>query len=156
MNENCPTDHPTEQTLSAYHDGELAVETRAVVEQHLVDCEPCSLWLADFRKMSGLFAGSAPMGLSQIAWKRLHDKLDDVVERGLVRYAWEISGLAAAILLAGSIWLSQLADPSTTSAAVVPPWVNAAASGNSVVQETPTPAAAWYLADAKGTSEFGQ
>jgi anti-sigma factor RsiW len=151
MTEPCPT----EQTLSAYHDGELAADMRAEIARHVADCNPCTQFLAELRNISGMFAASSPDGLSQIAWHRLHAKLDDVLERGLVRYAWEVSGVAAAILIAGSIWLAQLADPSTASA-VVPPWVGAQASANPIVQEAPTPAAAWYLADAKSTSDYGQ
>jgi anti-sigma factor RsiW len=148
--------HPTEQTLSAYYDGELAVDVRADVARHVVDCSPCTLFLTELRNISGRIAGSSPDGLSQIAWARLHAKLDDVLERGLVRYAWEVSGVAAAILLIGSIWLTQLAEPSSATAAAVPPWIGAQASANPIVAEAPTPAAAWYLADAKSNADFGQ
>ena len=151
MNEKCPT----EQTLSAYHDDQLAADAHAEIARHAADCDPCARFLAELRNISGMFAASSPDGLSQVAWHRLHAKLDDVLERGLVRYAWEVSGIAAAILLAGSIWLTQLANPSSANA-VVPPWVQAQASANPIVQEAPTPAAAWYLADAKSTADYGQ
>jgi anti-sigma factor RsiW len=146
---------PPQQTLSDFHDGELAAEVRDVVERHVADCNPCTLFLAELRNISGLFAASSPEGLSQIAWHRLHSKLDEVLERGLVRYAWEVSGIAAAILLVGSIWLAQLTEP-TAASAVVPPWVGAQASANPIVEVAPTPAAVWYLADAKSSSDYGQ
>ena len=82
------------------------------------------------------------------------------MERGLVRWAWEVSGIAAAILLVGSIWLAQLEQaqlvPSREPAngsVVVPPWIGAQASVDPVVREAPTPAAAWYLADARNSSD---
>jgi anti-sigma factor RsiW len=146
--ENCPT----QQDLSAYHDGELTVEQHDVVARHLAWCQACARQLAQLRQMSAFIASRSPDGLSQIAMKRLHSKLDEVIERGLVRWAWEVSGIAAAILLVGSIWLAQLREP-TSAAVVVPPWVGAQASVDPVVREAPTPAAAWYLADARSSSD---
>jgi anti-sigma factor RsiW len=149
MTDNCPTD----QTLSAYHDGEITVADRAVLSRHLAWCEACARRMDRLRQMSAFISSGAPDGLSQIAMRRLHNKLDEVMERGLVRWAWEVSGIAAAILLVGSIWLAQLAEPASAATAVVPPWVGAQASVDPVVQETPISPAAWYLADARNTSD---
>lgn len=162
MNNQCPT----EQQLSAYHDGELAIGDRAEMARHLAHhlawCEACMRHLQQLRQMSGLVGSMSPDGLSQIAWHRLHAKLDEVMERGLVRWAWEVSAVAAAILLVSSVWLMRLSDsnssnPGTTAAAgataVVPPWVSVQASADTVQSETSTPAGAWYLADSRGASD---
>lgn len=147
-----PDDHPSDQQLSAYHDGELPADRRAIVAAHLNWCQLCLERIESLKQMSALFASSAPNGISQIALRRLHAKLDEVMERGLVRWAWEVSGIAAAILLASSIWLARAADPSA-SAATVPPWVVSRASADPVVSDAPTPAAAWYLVDARNSSD---
>jgi anti-sigma factor RsiW len=154
------TDHPTEQKLSAYHDGEIAGDEREMLAGHLAWCQVCLRQLEQLKQMSALVASSAPDGISQIALRRLHNKLDEVIdrgiERGLVRFAWEVSGVAAAILLVGSVWLARLGQPVSPMVPVspaVPPWVSAQASVDPVVQDAPTPAAAWYLADARNTSD---
>jgi anti-sigma factor RsiW len=178
---------PTEQALSAYHDGELSPADRAEMARHLVWCEACMQQLAQLKQMSGLLTSMSPEGLSQIAWHRLHAKLDEVLERGLVRWAWEVSAIAAAILLISSVCLMRISEPNSTTAAVsavnvpgfnvpgsnvtglnvpgsnvmasnimaaVPPWVHAQASADPVLSEpATTPAQAWYLADARGSSE---
>ena len=143
---------PTEQVLSAYHDGELAAAERAAIGQHVASCSACTQQLESLQLMSALLIGSQSDGLSQIAWRRLHDKLDEMAERGLVRWAWEVSGIAAAILLIGSVWLTQLADP-TSATASVPPWVGVQTSADPALQEAPTPAAVWYLTDAKNAAD---
>ena len=66
-------------------------------------------------------------------------------------------------LLAGQVvsgWLEmshaqlKAADPASASAsASVPPWVVSQASANPVINDAPTPAAAWYLADARNSSD---
>jgi len=148
MTDNCPS----EQKLSAYHDGELLAEDRERLARHLAWCQACVRRMEQLKQMSAFIASGSPVGLSQIALRRLHNKLDEVIERGLVRWAWEVSGIAAAILLIGSVWLARLAEPVSASVSV-PPWVGAQASADPVIQETPTPAAAWYLADARNSSE---
>jgi anti-sigma factor RsiW len=149
--------HPTDQQLSAYHDGELPADQRPVLAAHLAWCEACLKRIEQLKQMSSLLASSAPNGISQIALRRLHSKLDEVIERGLIRWAWEVSGIAAAILVAGSICLSQAADPASamgaSAGASVPPWVVSQASANPVINDAPTPAAAWYLADARNSSD---
>jgi anti-sigma factor RsiW len=153
MNEN----HPTDQQLSAYHDGELPVADRAMVSAHLAWCQACLKRIDQLTQMSVLLSSSAPNGISQIALRRLHSKLDEVMERGLIRWAWEVSGIAAAILLAGSIMLYRASD-SAGGAVSVPPWVVSRASADPLVSDpatssAATPAAAWYLVDARNSSD---
>jgi anti-sigma factor RsiW len=146
---NCLTD----QKLSAFHDGEITADERAVLSRHLAWCEACIRRMEELRAISSLISSGTPGGLSQIAMRRLHNKLDEVMERGLVRWAWEVSGIAAAILLVGSIWLAQLAEPASAATAVVPPWVGAQASVVSATPESSSAAEVWYLADARNTSD---
>jgi anti-sigma factor RsiW len=148
--------HPTDQQLSAYHDGELPSDERSALAAHLAWCHACLKRIDQLTQMSSLLAGSSPNGISQIALRRLHAKLDEVMERGLIRWAWEVSGIAAAILIVGSIMLARMADPSsarTNTGVSVPPWVVSQASADPVVSDAATPAVAWYLADARNSSD---
>jgi anti-sigma factor RsiW len=157
VNDMTTDNHPTDQQLSAYHDGELPSDQRSALSAHLAWCQDCLKRIGQLTQMSSMFASSSPSGISQIALRRLHAKLDEVIERGLVRWAWEVSGIAAAILIVGSILLARMADPSTARAssagASVPPWVATQASADPVVSDAATPAAVWYLADARNSSE---
>jgi anti-sigma factor RsiW len=148
--------HPTDQQLSAYHDGELSSDQQSLLSAHLSWCEACLKRIEQLTQMSSLLAGSSPTAISQMALHRLHAKLDGVIERGLIRWAWEVSGIAAAILIVGSIMLARMADPSSArsnTGASVPPWVVSQASADPVVGDVATPAAAWYLADARNSSD---
>jgi anti-sigma factor RsiW len=171
MTNNCPT----EQQLSAYHDGELTGDERAGIASdlgsdlashlasHLAWCQTCTLRLQQLRQMSASFGALPADGLSQIAWHRLHAKLDEVMERGLIRWAWEVSAIAAAILVVSSVWLTRLSDKhdrhgvgtsvAAAATAIVPPWVGAQAATDPAQVEAPSPAAMWYLADARNSSE---
>jgi len=138
-----------ELQLQAYHDGQLDAEQQSSMQQHLSECEPCRSALAALQSMSALFAGVPQPTLSQISRHRLHAKLDATMERGLVRFAWSLSGAAAAVLLVGSIWLSQAKDPVQSA----PPWVEAVAYAHPLGDRAETPAAQWYLADASTRSD---
>jgi anti-sigma factor RsiW len=149
-------DCPDELRLSAYHDGELSPELRAEVASHVADCEPCVDYLDGLRQVSAWLTSSAAAGagLSQMARARLHRRLEATWEQGLVRFGWELSGLAAAVLLAGSAWMAWAASrPATAAAAAVPPWVAARTVAEpATTVATVTPAAAWYGVDADSGS----
>ena len=153
---------PNELRLDAYHDGELSPADRAEVELLLADSPSGIQYLAELARMSAWLAteaGASAARLSPMSRARLHKRVDAVVEpllleERLVRFGWELSGVAAAVLLVGSAWLmSATANPTAASAATggtVPPWVGAqvAAVADPVAAQQPaTPAAAWYLAD---------
>jgi anti-sigma factor RsiW len=132
-----------ESRLSAYYDGELSLAEQAAVESHLSSCGDCREALASMRKTSALFAASQPAGLSQIARHRLHRNIDRQMERSLVRLSWAMSGIAAAIVVAGTLWLNRFdtvkylpADPKSVATVIYPP------------SDAATPAEQYYLADA--------
>ena len=104
--------------------------------------------------MSRLLIGSAamsrPMRLSQIGLHRLHRRVDQAMEEGLLRFVRVFNAIAACVLVAGSAWLlmktrDDRAVENTTPAA--PPWVDVADVSDSPSGAYSTPAAAWYLAD---------
>ncbi len=146
-----------ELRLAAYHDGELSPADRADVERQLADSPSGMQYLAELARMSAWLAteaGAAAAGLSPMSRARLHRRVDAVMEQGLVRFGWELSGVAAAVLLVGSAWLMSAttgANTASAATATVPPWVGAqvAAVADPVAQaqQPATPAAAWYLTD---------
>jgi anti-sigma factor RsiW len=93
------------EKIEAYHDGELDTAARAEVERHLESCGPCAALLMRIQDMSRLFADAAPVRLSQIGLARLHANLDLLTDRGLLRLARVMTGLAAAVLVCGTLWL---------------------------------------------------
>ncbi len=140
-----------ESQLHAYHDDELDASSRAAFENHLGRCAACAASLAELQNISALFAATPREHLSQIAKHRLSNQIDASMERGLVRFAWSLSGVAAAVLLCGSFWLSQVKSREVTH--VAPPWVEAVVSSHNLSDSAATPAAQWYLADASSRNE---
>lgn len=111
------------QKLAAYHDGQLDAVIRAEMEQHLAACGNCSTDLAELQNVSRLFADYPVARLSQIALYRLHSNLDLLTDRGLLRLARVMTGLAASVLLLGSLWLMRphpAVTPINTSVALLP------------------------------------
>lgn len=135
---------PYSNEIEALHDGELPEARRAEVGTHFEACAACRSELADLQEMSQAMA-DLPLGhLSQIGRHRLHVRLDQAMESGIVRTAWMLSGLAASILVVGSLWLSQSQE--VTQAA--PPWVEVSMATTPLNREVSTPATEWYLAGA--------
>ena len=111
------------QKLEAYHDRQLDAVSRAEIEQHLAACGNCSADLAELQNVSRLFADYPVARLSQISLYRLHSNLDLLTDRGLLRLARVMTGLAASVLLLGSLWLMRphsVVTPVNTSVALLP------------------------------------
>ena len=144
---------PTGQELSAYHDGRVSGERLGLLQQHIAECDPCTLEISRLAALSSLFANAVRPHLSQMSRHRLHNKIDQAMERGLIRFGWSISGIAASILLVSSVWLTHVGTAKKTTESA-PPWLGVAVStdADSVVQNASTPAAALYLADASAGS----
>jgi len=139
---------PTEQKLGVWHDGQMSEAERAVVSAHLAECPACQLVAARLSAMSRLFADAPRQRLSQIARARMNRHMDAVMDRGMLRLAWTLSGLAASVLVVCSVWLMNLKP--TAATAPPPPWVGVtfASDAGQAAREPATPAAEWYLADA--------
>jgi anti-sigma factor RsiW len=99
------TECPIDSQLDAYCDGEVAPDERARIERHLENCSACSARVDEIQAMSRAFAEATPPRLSQISLHRLHARLDVLVDRGFIRLARVLTGLAASILLFGTAWL---------------------------------------------------
>jgi anti-sigma factor RsiW len=150
---------PTGEELSAYHDGRIVGTRLELIQSHVADCQPCGLELSRLSAMSRLFATAVRPRLSQIARHRLHENVDLAMERGLIRFGWTLSGIAASILVVGSALLMHVGSTtyggaSRQTAEAAPPWLGVAANSyaDSLVVNARTPAAALYLADATSDS----
>ena len=87
--------------IGAYLDGELPSDERRALEAHLSSCEPCP------RDGRGAVAQGAvrrrgiPGVAGRGAVERLHDGAEWLFERGTLRIARVLSGIAACLLIAG-------------------------------------------------------
>jgi anti-sigma factor RsiW len=116
---------PNIPQISAYHDGELAGEQREQIERHLRDCPQCAAELDELRRLSQQLAEAAPRpALSLEAARRLHDHVEELTDRSVLHFAEILSGLAAAVMLAASLWTAR---PASVAAEPVAPWEQAIA-----------------------------
>ena len=110
------------QNLDAYADGELPADERRRVEQHLAICAACARELARLRKLSAIIGAYRPV-LSSDALERIHNAVGQTWDVGILRIARRISAVAAAVVLAGSLYLTFF---ETEQATAVPVWEQAA------------------------------
>jgi len=143
-----PLTCPSETELGAFHDGELEYQRHEEIASHVASCESCASFLGGLRAMSQLFAAAPRPEPSFVSMSRLQRRLDSFSDAGLLRIAWTLSGIAAAILVAGSLWLKLSDPPAPTVVQSAPPWVNVTPSADTdaLALGANTPAA-WYLAE---------
>lgn len=141
------------QYLEAYLDDELPEPDRRRVQQHLAICAACSRELARLRRLSGAFANYRPM-LSADALDRIHDAVANAWDIGVIRLSRRISAVAAAVVLAGSLYLTFFQAEQATA---VPVWEQAAVSRPADVQSADPTAngeqaqlAEWIVSDLSG------
>lgn len=97
---------PYSQQMSAYHDGELAEETRLQLEQHLNSaCPACAVELQQWRRLSSLILSAAAPPLSDVAKRKLYQLAPAVREASFIRLAEWTTALAASVLVAVSGWM---------------------------------------------------
>ena len=144
---------PNNLRLSAYYDGELDESGRAEVERHLRVCPACEGELSRLGEMSRLLTSQRAPLLLPIGVHRLHKRVDDAMEEGVLRIMRVFNAIAACVLIAGSAWLmvKPRGQDQTVERAVAtpaaPPWVDVAQVSDTPTGAYSTPAAAWYLAD---------
>ena len=105
--------------LEAFHDGELDAARGADFDRHLASCPACAADLAALREMSRHFAVAPVHRLSQIGLYRLHANLDLLTDRGLLWLARVLTGLAASVLVIGSIWLTRAKPPTPVNGSAI-------------------------------------
>ena len=106
------------EQVDAYHDGQLDAVAAAKMRVHLAGCPDCAAALSDVENVSRVFAESTAPRLSQIGLRRLHAQVELLFDRGLVQLARVMTGLAAAVVVAGSVWLMHSSTPAPVAASV--------------------------------------
>ncbi|MGD0539903.1 MAG: zf-HC2 domain-containing protein [Tepidisphaeraceae bacterium] len=146
---------PFSEHLEAFYDGELDESRRSEVVSHLPQCPSCTEELGRLQAMSRmLLSGSSPR-LSQIGLYRLHNRVDQAMEAGVLRIVRVLSAIAACVLVAGSAWLIRAREDRAVenTMPVAPPWADVVEASDSPSGAYSTPAAAWYLADDSARSD---
>jgi anti-sigma factor RsiW len=149
---------PFTPQVSAYHDGELDAARRTEMDRHLAQCSDCAAALEQLRSMSRWFSDAPSPRLSQISMRRVHQRVESVMDEPLVRTARILSAIAAAVLIVGSFWLVRaggMGRSTATQAISTPPWAGISASpdAETTMVSASTPAAQWYLADNSSRAE---
>jgi anti-sigma factor RsiW len=144
---------PSSEQLSAFLDDEVSDSRRAEMQEHLRICPMCAAEIEQIKSLSLVVSESPAPRLSQISLHRLHVRVNEAMDRGLLRFVRVFNAVAACVLVAGSAWLMVKTHEvrtveSTTPAA--PPWVDVAEVSDTPTGAYSTPAAAWYLADDRG------
>jgi anti-sigma factor RsiW len=100
--------------IDAYHDGELNDAEARGLEAHLPACAMCLDELRAVRIMSKLMLTHLPprAEISTDAMRRLHDEVQGVMERSLLRLASGFTAIAAAVLVVATAGLMSLPPPS--------------------------------------------
>lgn len=119
---DCPYIH----RIDAYHDGAMGEHEADWTAEHLLTCPACAERLRQIRAIGDVITSSPSDPMPAMAKERLRQAVADAVDRGPTRFAWELTGLAASVLIAASIWLATL--PATASAESGN-WERAAATG---------------------------
>jgi anti-sigma factor RsiW len=98
------------EQLGPYVDGELDAARRDALEAHLPACPPCAEGLAELRSLKQLFtaaaSGAGAFAFPDTVRRRLHEHVDSLPDLGLLRIGRALSGVAACVLVAGSLWLT--------------------------------------------------
>ncbi len=106
--------------LEAYLDGEVSEREREWIASHLGECERCAGVAAELSAVSRAVRGSA-LGRIEVDasfLERLHDRVEGLTQRGLERFAWALSAVAACLAIVGTLQLMQ--PVSASPVAVVP------------------------------------
>ena len=146
------------EQLGPYVDGELDAARGAALEAHLPACPPCTEELAELRGLKQLFseaaAGTAAFAFPETVRRRLHEHVDALTDVGLLRIGRALSGVAACVLVAGSLWLNAASHRPVERP--MAPWEASAllmpfATGPSSAEDLDSPE--WILRDLSGEQD---
>src|SRR6202522_4743201 len=95
--------------VSNYIDGDVDPQLKVAMEQHIAGCQKCRAVLAGSRNVVQIYGDDRAFRLPADFYPQLHRKLEDRVQGPGRRAgsAW-ILAVAAAILLAASVWVRKV------------------------------------------------
>ena len=113
--------------LSAFHDGELDPASSGEVEMHLSACPRCREELDELRDLSAQASLIGQEGISTSGLRKIHRAIDSDDRYSILRIAGVLTGLAASVVVIGSVWLSEIpasrpAQPIVVISESVPDW----------------------------------
>lgn len=122
-------------SLASYFDGQAGPERAREVESHLPNCAPCSAELKRLAQLSELLRTVRPEGIRPDELARVHEAVEGVEDRGVIRMVFGLSAVAASILIISTAWLYDA--PQAPSGPVAPvaleqPWERMASLGRPV------------------------
>lgn len=91
-------DHIPDEQLSAYFDGELSPEEKALVERHVAACTDCRKWLAALDRMRRAVQLLPDSPVAEALWDRIEDTLPRKA-RLTSLYTWRMQQWAVAAVL---------------------------------------------------------
>lgn len=107
-----PEEHPSVETLTAYHANELSAEEDARIQEHLASCRRCAEIVLDFDSFLAEPAGEPEVASLEVAseWRRLRKKIREDGEIQEERPApflpsWKTAYAVAAVLFFGVVGL---------------------------------------------------
>lgn len=112
--------------VDAYHDGTMGVLEADWTAGHILTCPACAERLRQVRAIGRTVASFPADPMPSAAKDRLRHAVAGALDRGPTRFAWELTGLAASVLVAASIWLATLPANAEAGAGT---WERAAATG---------------------------
>src|SRR5690242_10689643 len=104
VNEQCPWI----DRVDAYVDQRLSSEEHDAMARHVAGCAACMERVRQTEAVREAVAAFPAQRLSEAALGRLHDAVAEAWDRGLTRWAWGLTGLAAAVLVAAATWFATL------------------------------------------------
>jgi len=136
--------------LNAYYDNELSHEEHRKLEQHIRGCPYCSRDLEQLQRLSGLISSVSIPDIPDDMAKRLHQSLDSLREKALLRMASMLSSVALVLLVVSSILVLRIAVKGQVATASDPEWEKTAVTLQFDAPATETPElqfAQWLIAD---------
>ncbi len=91
--------------VGAYCDGELSGRKRARMAAHIEQCPDCAREVERLRGLSRLLAGASVPQMRPLFLAQLHGRVAPAREVGVVRFAQQLTAVAAAVLVVCCIWL---------------------------------------------------
>ena len=136
--------------LNAYHDNELSHKEHRKLEQHIRGCPYCSRDLEQLQRLSGLISSVSIPDIPDDMAKRLHQRLDSLREKALLRMASMLSSVALVLLVVSSILLLRIGVKGQMATAFDPDWEKTAVTLHLDVTSVESPEfqfAQWLIAD---------
>jgi len=136
--------------LNAYYDNELSHEEHHELEQHIRGCPYCYRDLEQLQRISGLITSLSIPNIPDAMVKRLHQSLDSLREKALLRMARMLLSAALVLLVLGSILVLRIGVNRQMATASDADWEKTAVTLQFDAPSADTPElqfAQWLIAD---------